>query len=154
MTNADLNGPNDVNSMSESAPQPPNGTRFDNFYKNALHVDELEDHFRKLDYQSATEQPHPSNPATYSSSAQSQLSSSIDSSSALSTVPVSPVQPHLNNSQSAAASSTAKPFVSCVNELSNYRFVDNVDQNSFNYKNILDYVYKGKCFLLLALLCN
>lgn len=154
MTNADLNGSNDVNSMSKSAPQPPNGTRFDNFYKNALHVDELEDHFRKLDYQSATEQPHLSNPAAYSSSVPSQLSSSIDSSSALSTVPVSPAQPHLNNSQSAATLITAKPFVSCVNELSNYRFVDNVDQNSFNYKSIIDYVYKGKCFLLLALLCN
>lgn len=121
------------------------------FKNKAVHVQDLEDtQFRKLNNQDNKVQTNQGNKVAYSSSTASPLSSSFDS---------SPGSSAANSSSSSNVSNSTTtgwelkqeetPFVSCISQLSNFKFIDNVDRNSFNYTNVFQYVHQCKFYFVL-----
>ena len=134
---------------SVDEPMPDSTHLGENFLKNALHVNEVEDHYRKLDDQTVPVEHN----NEYSSSASCPLESSSDSTVVTSPSPITAVNSSMSAQDGVAntmapdvqvSSNNVNNFVSCVNELNNFRFIDNVDEESFNYKSILDFVVHCK----------
>ena len=115
----------------------------ENFFKNAVHVNDLEDHFRKLDHQSDSVPSQLANNKAYSTSTSTPLSPAA--------LALSPVQSNDIKPAPEPTPSPSKPFVSCVSQLCNFKFIDNVDQNSFNYTSVIEYVYKCKLIFVIFL---
>lgn len=143
--NIEINGNTDLNSIDDaqlSEEVDPHNKLQDIFYKNAVHVNVLEDqYFLKIDDQvDLVQEKSEINKTAYSSSTSSPLSFDFSPSSS---VAVSALHSSSTTKQSEKCE---KPFVSCVSTLSNLKFVDNVDLCSFNYTSVIHYVYKCKFY--------
>lgn len=144
-----------------------------NFFKKAVHVNVLEEHFRKNSDNTTTatsseqkcqnNNPREGKKQTLSSTASSPLFSSFDSSPisssstavSSSSIQSNPTGATIVTANIAAAAAAAPPgntqsFVSCLNKYRSIRMVDkaNVITSNTIYKSLLKYLLEGKLCLI------
>ena len=116
----------------------------ENFYKNAVRVNDLEDHFRKIDTEDSKQCQHHNSTRegknAFSSTASSPIFSSFDSSPISSSTAVSSSSIQSNPANNATQPA---PFVSCVSQY-NIQMIEPGDVNVVQYRSLVQFIHNSK----------